>query len=286
MKKINCGYLFQLSNAFIEKSVTYELCFVQLMSFQSPETTREIPFEERVPVGERVLGLTDPRRMTREEFGQSPDLLFHGSAMPLEFQDAFDYRSESYIRENDGSTTLGFGLYTTDSRSDAEEYSRVRQAGQLTAKNVSHILPSQARVLDLRWQADKTRNAPFPRELAEAWRTAFMEYFKTRKPRDGNIGAILDSSEIQYAQFLERALQAKAVDLRVLLETASDPILKSRNLPSPYWSYLFSDFMIKQGYDGLVYNEGGEGWGTGATSYVFYNLKKVGTFESWQAWKE
>ena len=248
---------------------------------KSIETGQEIPLEAREAVGERVMGLSDPRKMTREEFEKSNDLLFHGSAAPLEFKKAFDYRAEGYLRENDGSSTLGFGLYTTDSRPDAEQYSRVRQAGRSAERHVSNILPFEARVLDLRWSADMVRNAPFPRELVEAWQAHFMAYFKTRKPREGNLGAILDSSEIQYAQFLARAVQARAVDLRVLLETAPDPQLKSRNLPSPYWSFLFSDFMLGRGYDGLVYNEGGEGWGAGSASFVFYNLKKVGTYESW-----
>lgn len=250
---------------------------------KSIETGQEIPLEAREAIGDCVLGKIDPRDMTREQFEQAPDLLFHGSASPFDFRNVFDYRAEGYIRENDGSATLGFGFYTTDSRHDAEQYSRVRQAGKSSEIHLAPVLPFEARMLDLRWSADKSRNAPFPHELAEGWRAAFMRYFKDRKPREGNIGAILDSSEIQYAQFLERALQAKAVDLRVLLETAPDLQLKSRNLPSPYWSFLFSDFMLDQGYDGLVYTEGSEGWGTFPSSFVFYNLKKIGTHESWHA---
>ena len=72
------------------------------------------------------------------------------------------------------------------------------------------------------------------------------------------------------------------IDLRVLLGTAPSKQIKSMNLPSPPWTVLFSDFMLEEGYDGLVYNEGGEGTqGKGGTSYVFYNLKKIGTYESW-----
>ena len=69
-----------------------------------------------------------------------------------------------------------------------------------------------------------------------------------------------------------------------VLGTAHSP--RTRNsvyMPSPPWAYLFSDFMREEGYDGLVYNEGGEGHqAKGGTSYVFYNLDTIGTYESWR----
>lgn len=67
---------------------------------KSIETGREVPLEAREAIGERMLGQLDPRGMTQEEFERAPDLLFHGSATPFEFRNAFDYRSEGYIREN------------------------------------------------------------------------------------------------------------------------------------------------------------------------------------------
>ncbi len=67
-----------------------------------------------------------------------------------------------------------------------------------------------------------------------------------------------------------------------MLGTAPSKQVKSPNLPSPPWTMLFSEFMLAKGFDGLVYNEGGEGkYGKGGTTYVFYNLKKIGTYESW-----
>ncbi|HBR80331.1 TPA: hypothetical protein DEA21_01615 [Candidatus Uhrbacteria bacterium] len=237
-----------------------------------PESDLEIPLQERKNIGERILGVVDPKGISRAEFEKSPNLLFHGSSKPFEFRPVFDYRSESYIREQDGSTTLGFGFYTSDSREEASQYSRVRQGGKPNENFITPILPFKARVLDLRWKDDQTRNAPFPPGLVEAWRVAFFEYFRNRKPREGNVGMILDSSEVEYATYLERVTKLKAVDLRTLLETAPAPEVKSRNLPSPYWAILFSEFMLAQGYDGLVYNEGGEGWKSHGPSYVFYNL--------------
>ncbi len=136
--------------------------------------------------------------------------------------------------------------------------------------------------VDLRWKDAKGFNAPLPHELAEAWRTAFMKYFREKKPREGNIAAIFDAQEIDYVSFLERALKESAIDLRVLLGTMGSVKLKSPNITSPTWAYMFSDFMMQQGYDGVVYNEGSEGWGNTVASFVFYNLKKNGTYESWK----
>lgn len=90
---------------------------------KSREYTAEIPLEAREAVGERVIGREDPRTMSQEAFSSSGELLFHGSANPLAFQHEFDYRSEAYHQENDGSKTLGYGFYATDSREDAEHYS-------------------------------------------------------------------------------------------------------------------------------------------------------------------
>ena len=48
-----------------------------LESSDIPDKTPET--SERWPVDVRILGDLDPRKMTREEFDQSPDILFHGS---------------------------------------------------------------------------------------------------------------------------------------------------------------------------------------------------------------
>lgn len=38
----------------------------------------EFPFGSRRPIGDVVLGVNDPRLMTREEFAVNPAALFHG----------------------------------------------------------------------------------------------------------------------------------------------------------------------------------------------------------------
>lgn len=242
----------------------------------SPETPRV------EAVGIRVLGESDPKRMTREQFGQSPDLLFHGTPRPMRFLPEYDYRSQEYLANNDGSTTLGFGFYAIDNFAEASNYSVIRQFRAEAEPIVVSVLPHEAHVLDLRQKDKLAKNAPIPRELAQKWKDRFLRHLQTRPPREGNIGAIFDSLEQEYAQYLDKALALDEIDLRVLLSTAPSKQIKSKNLPSPPWTMLFSDFMLEEGYDGLVYNEGGEGAkGKGGTSYVFYNLKKIGTYESY-----
>jgi len=233
-------------------------------------------------VGVRVIGESDPKKMTREEFKQSPDLLFHGTPRPMNFSPEFDYRSQEYLADNDGSTTLGFGFYTIDDKTEATNYSTVRQNRADAQSIIVSILPYEARLLDLRKKNDLSQNAPITREFALKWQDRFLYYLKTRPPRKGNIGAIFDSLEKEYAQHINSVLTLNEIDLRVLLGTAPSKQIKSMNLPSPPWTMLFSDFMLEEGYDGLIYNEGGEGIKrNGGTSYVFYNLKKIGTYESW-----
>jgi len=238
------------------------------------------------PIGVRILGEVDPRTLSEEEFKKSADLLFHGAARAFEFFPNFDYHSEGYLRESDGSTTLGFGFYTVDTQQEAANYSVVRQHNSEATPFVIEILPYQARVLDLRRKDDPSKNAPVPRELAEKWRKYYLEYYRNKKPREGNIGALFDSSEAEYLAYLNRVMQLKEIDLRVLLESAPCREAGSRNLPSPLWAQLFSDFMLTEGYDGVVYNEGGEGKSKGGATYVFYNLEKIGTFESWHKRKK
>ena len=220
--------------------------------------------------------------MTREQFEQSPDLLFHGTPREMRFSPEFDYRSQGYLTDNDGSTTLGFGFYAADNQAEASNYSIVRQGRADVQPIVASILPHKARVLDLRRKDELAKNAPIHRELALKWKERFLRYLQTRPPREGNIGAILDSSDQEYAHYLDRVLALDEIDVRVLLETAPSKQVKSRNLPSLPWIMLFSDFMLEEGFDGLIYNEGGEGTqGKGGASYVFYNLKKIGTYYSW-----
>ena len=236
-------------------------------------------------VGARILGNIDPRTMTYETFEQSPDLLFHGSAKPINFSADLDYQSPEYLAENDGSMTLGFGFYTTDDKDEALNYSVVRQGrGKVHSQIIATpILPYQARVLDLRNKNDLHKNTPVPREFSVKWREKFLKYLEAKPPRDGNIEIFFSAVEGDYLKLLDEAIGLEEIDLRVLLGTWPSPKLKnSMDLPAPPWTLLFPEFMKEEGYDGIVYNEGGEGKeAKGGASYVFYNLSKIGTYESW-----
>ena len=240
-------------------------------------------------VGVRILGEIDSRTLSREVFEQSPELLFHGSRVALNFSQELDYRSEEYLTGTDGSATLGFGFYTTDDKNAALNYSTVRQGnttyGSLPHPVVTPVLPYQARILDLRNKNDLKRNAPIAKELVAKWREKFWKYLEEKAHREQNGTMVLSAVEADYTECLQELSALDSVDMRVLLGTASSGNIKhSLNLIAPQWAHLFSDFMKEQGYDGLIYNEGGEGMERkDSATYVFYNPQKVGTYESWQA---
>lgn len=245
-------------------------------------------FKEQIPssstdfIKETVLGDRDPSLMGKEEFEKSPDLLFHGCSKPIEFNQNFDYYSNGYLTNNDGSTTLGVGFYTVDNRSAAESYSKQRQSRvENPHENILSILPYKARMLDFRQENNLDKNIPVPKEFALKWKEYFNDYLKKRPQREGNVGKIFDKFESDYSNYLDKVLELDSYSLRVLLMTESSKELKSGSAPSPLWSTLFKDFVINQGYDGVIYNEKVEGSDITSPSYVFYNLQKIGTYESW-----
>lgn len=234
------------------------------------------------PIGERIIGLADPRLMRREEFESSLELLFHGSMVPISFSSEYDYHSEEYANDHEGSTTLGFGFYSTDDKNEAIKYSLARQNISGVDPIVISILPYQAKMLDLRQKNDTRKNGDTPRELALRWRDCFNVYLNEKLLHKEVFGVIFQSLEKRYSKYLDDVLNLEHIDLRVLLGTAPSHEVSSINFPSPPWTMLFSKFMIECGYDGVIYNEGGEGLEfSGGSSYVFYNLKKIGNYESW-----
>jgi len=83
----------------------------------------------------------------------------------MRFSPEYDYRSQGYLTDNDGSTTLGFGFYAIDNRTEASNYSVVRQARAEAEPIVTSILPHKARILDLRKKNELAKNAPIPLNL-------------------------------------------------------------------------------------------------------------------------
>ncbi len=239
------------------------------------------------PVGVRILGDVDPAKLTEEQFNSNPHLLYHGAARQFTYRHTYDYRSEEYFTDNDGSQTLGEGFYTTENISVAENYSRVRQHHDDAEPVALQVLPYQARVLDLRVSTDLTRNAPVPADIFNKWYEHYKDYYQNRVGRE-NLPWYVNAMEAEYWTILNQAKKlvdaGNLIDLRVMLGTASSPDLRTGNWPSPIYMKFFANFMVEQGYDGLVYNEGGEGAkAENHPSYIFYKLEKVGTFDNWRS---
>ncbi len=238
------------------------------------------------PIGERILGAHDPRKLTRDQFESSADLLYHGSSSPIDFSPAYSYDTEAYREVGEGGQTLGVGFYATDSFSAASNYSRERQNAPQEL-HVTKVLPYRARVFDFRSKELPSLNAVVPRQLFDSWRDYYRTALGQLPAGDDKlwgtnffIQAILDD----YAAYLDKIKELdKDVTLRVMLDTAPDPDLRGHNYAHPPYMQIFSDFMRSRGHDGLVYVEGGEGpAAVNHTSYVFFNLSTIGTYESWR----
>jgi len=222
-----------------------------------------------------VIGATNPSTMTREAFLVSPDLLYHGSAGPFEFNRNINYD----VFSGSGSFTLGSGLYTTSDRKEATLYSKTRQNKRGVDEvpiTITEFLPYQTRMLDLRSASNPTKNIPVSSDFARKW----LNYFKTRYDNP-QFSSALRSLYGEYLSFLLKIFRENhnpCMDLRVLLRG-----LYSEENVAPE----FRRFMLGQGYDGLIYVEGGDSVEAKAcSSYVFYNLEKVGTYDIWHQPKQ
>lgn len=236
--------------------------------------------------GIRILGDVDPRTLSKEAFEASPDLLFHGASKPFNYSPKYDYSSPEYFTDADGSQTIGEGFYTTDGLDVAENYSRVRQNKDDSDAVVLALLPYQARILDLRASNDNSRNAPIPNDIFEKWFQFYKAYYFNQEARQNQPWDIANI-ERDYFQFLVRAkklVEDEPIDLRVMLDTSPHPKLGGHNNPHPPYVKLFANFMRQEEIDGIVYIEGGEGANAKShPSYIFYNLEKVGTHDSWKS---
>ena len=171
---------------------------------------------------------------------------------------------------------------------------------------VSEVLPYQARMLDMRSQGNEMVNAPVPADFFKEWqrfcennvRVVFPGY--TNDDINADIGFINATfgvkDEVIAKERIERvrrlsyygdlnrhlstlrglAASEKPIDLRSMLSISGHEDV------SEFAAFIFSDFMRSKGYDGLIYNEGGERSDQNHTlSYVFYNLQTIGTYDSW-----
>lgn len=268
---------------------------VQKDYFRQPAESAFNPdkkLENRTPVGEVILGDTDPRGLTEEEFRQSPNLLYHGSGQDIfEFDETFDYRT-TFLNEMEGHT-VGSGLYTTPEKANAQVYSEIR--GTKESGKIYEFMPFEAKILDLRAEENPRLNAPVPQGLAEAWRDYFETYFRNKYPTgqpdltNKTPGQQVLESGIfmvakEYLNLLKgRVNQGEPMHLRMLLDRSEGGMGRD----TEHASSPFTDFMLQKGYDGVIYNEGGDRADQKhVTSVVFYNPKRVGTYENWQRRKQ
>ncbi len=239
------------------------------------QTTKEI-------VGDKILGNTDPRTLTQEQFSTSPDLLFHGAISPFEFRNDFDFENSG----TEGSITFGCGLYTIDNKETAQHYAEVRASHSRGPHppTTMEFLPYDARVLDLRAKGDPNDNGSFPYDLAVKWKVRFDDYAANATYPDTFGGEISKHSDTDYAAHLEEIVKPDTyIHPRVLQMTHLNRFL------GPPWSKMFSDFMVEQGYDGAILIEAAENKKlvpkeelVSQPTYVFYNMDKIGTYDAWQ----
>ncbi len=267
-------------------------------------------------IGLVILGQINPINLKRDEFSNSPDLLFHGAEKDFVFRRDFKYDQQ----KNSHSHTVGQGFYATPDRVDAALYSEA--FGMKDKPIVVEILPYQARMFDFR-EASLACNANVPPSLLERyirynhaqfnqeWETynpeADNEFLKTHPPDQLVPREILEQATTFEDMFAtvpsphseEREIRGdrlasfsdatnylnvldlctgKGIDLRRMLSLVGDP---NR---SEYASRMFRSFMLSEGYDGVIYIEGGdhpEHMKRKPVSVVFFNVNTIGTFETW-----
>ena len=240
-----------------------------------PPQPKEVSKDVLIPRGEVILGTTNPRTLTKEEFHNSSDLLFHGAREKFSFSQEIDYTKT----RGTYSDTLGRGFYTTPRRENADIYTRLRKGNH----TVLEVLPYQARMLDVRATNHPTNNAPFPENLFNEYVSFLKNYINTsdtdfikKMATDVNfrtrLNALQTHRDIIYA--LKR--MEKPIDVRNI--TASEPGGTMGDVGADF----FTEFMLQKGFDGLIAYEGGDSpEQTQEASVVFYNAKKVGDYEAW-----
>jgi len=236
--------------------------------------------EVQEPIGDVIIGKIDPRTLSREEFERSPELLFHGA------EKDFVFKRTLILGPN--SETIGRGFYTTDDKKNAEFYSRVRKNFKGDPVVLS-VLPYQARMLDLRTKGNKLCNAPVSYDFAKEYLDFISASFDGKYPSDyipdfklplsaEAIGFMaLNSYRNELRDFIQKH-KGQSLELRSLISGRGNQSLSEKG------SSYFTQFMLDKGYDGLICNEGGDHPDQKhTTSLVFYNLEKIGVYETWHS---
>ena len=272
----------------------------------------EVKTKAREPIGEVIIGKVDPSTLGRSEFTSSPDLLFHGAVEEFGFLRDFDYKG--HFKH---SMTTGAGFYATPKRRDAELFS-IAFGRKEEKPMVTEILPYEARMFDLRNRTDTSMNASVPQGMFRDYKkyiegihnTKYLGYDPKEdvkfvdstlpdrtlpdfmsKAFDGFEPVIQPYSEerkirgrrifnynasTKYLRSLSWLESKDSIDLREMLSISGEARI------SEYASEYFRQFMLDQDFDGVIYNEGGDHpEHNNPASYAFFNLDKIGTYETW-----
>ncbi|MEO6729008.1 MAG: hypothetical protein ABIM99_03735 [Candidatus Dojkabacteria bacterium] len=223
-------------------------------------------------------------------------ILYHGAKKELTFSKDFDYSDPN--SSFDGSFTLGEGMYLTDNRELAKSYSNVRQHNSGQHLVYSAHAPN-CKFLDFRGEHG---NVPVEGQMLIDWERTYSDYLNKleleepiseeeyedvvingRTRRKFN-RALLEREDLRvYGKYLKAlAVGNIKVDLRVMLGSAPGGDLPKNDSGyeggdyAPPWSSLFRRFIIGQSYDGIIYNEEGEGKDDGNhPTYVVYKLEAI-----------
>jgi len=247
--------------------------------------------KELVPIGDRILGSIDPRTLSEEQFAQAPALVYHVSTGPLHFDKKINYATF----QGRYSETVGSGLYCTDDPVAIARYVQSRSMENLPAE-VTALLPYNAKMYDFRSADDPNKNGNIPKELFTEYRTYVIEQIKQKFPNGCPTGKTGERERAAYTDlskyrsylngllFRNTSEEFQPVGLRMMLgegqvvvnETILDGISPEQG------SVFFRSFMLEKGYNGIICQEGGDGWSEESSSFVFYTTSKVGTFQSWR----
>lgn len=243
--------------------------------------------------GIHFIGTKDPRTMSQEEFDKSSEMLYHPCAKAFTFSKQFDSNIPEYFLEGLHSQTLGQGFYTLSERKEAEARSLAKQTTtavvvppggktpppQQGLPILIPLLPFQARMMDFRDRVDPTQNGPVPLSMAQRWFQFFTDYYHA--PDRDNLPWTTTEPENRYYLYLRQIISLPTVDLRAMLGTVAVP--QSPNMAIPSWSKVFANFMIREGMDGIIYNEPSSvTQGKTSPLSVFFSLAKIGTYENWK----
>lgn len=252
------------------------------------ETTRQTQPEHKSGTinGEVVLGKVDPRTLTKEQFEESQDLLFHGAAKEFAYSPIGEY--DVSATGGDGTTDYGFGLYTTNSLEQAKNYSTHRSGYKLSKPVVYSFLPNEANMLDVRDKENPNLNGALPREFVEEW-YEFLKKYNEDDSNFPNFNEFLKKMQKNGVQehFLDKHKKdiENNEDIKIRVEDGEVAgIFKFEY--NGLIDLAFQEFMISKGFDGMIYKEGGEGKkGELLTGHVFYNPSVIDTYEGWQTRK-